>query len=188
MPCGVAKNRRSRYLYTCCCSDASHIWLCDPMGCSMPGFPVLHCLSEFDHSCLLGQWYTQPFHPLSAPSSPAFNLSQHQGFFPNELALRISWPKYWSFNCSISPPNEYSVLISFRIDWFDLLAVQGTHRADSIFCTVATNTTSQSNYILIKTKIVKEKGIKKWSKVTQHSKIFEIEKKIARTYKKQTIK
>ena len=46
--------------------------------------------------------------------------------FPNELALFIRWPKYWNFSCSISPSNEYSGLISFRMDWFDLLAVQGT--------------------------------------------------------------
>ena len=63
---------------------------------------------------------------LCWPFSPAFNLSQHQGLFPSELALWIRWPKYWSFSFSISPSNEYSVLISFRVDWFDLLAVQGT--------------------------------------------------------------
>ena len=57
-------------------------------------------------------------HPLSSPS-PAFNLSQHQGFC-------IRWPKYWSFSFNISPSNEYSGLISFRMDWLDLLAVQGT--------------------------------------------------------------
>ena len=56
---------------------------------------------------------------------PAFNLSQHQGLF-NESILRIRWPKYWSFSFSISPSNEYSGLISFRLYWFDLLAVQGT--------------------------------------------------------------
>ena len=60
-----------------------------------------------------------------SPSPPALNLSQHQGF-SNESALCIRWPKYWSFSCSISPSNEYSGLISFRIDWLDLLAVQGT--------------------------------------------------------------
>ena len=54
---------------------------------------------------------------------PAFSLSQHQGLF-HESVLRIRWPKYWSF--SISPSNEYSGFISFRINWFDLLAVQGT--------------------------------------------------------------
>ena len=50
------------------------------------------------------------------------------GVFSNELAVRIRWPKYWSFSFSISPSNEYSVLISFRIDWFDLLAIQGTFK------------------------------------------------------------
>ena len=62
---------------------------------------------------------------LSFPSPPALNLSQHQ-VFSNESALRIRWPNYWSFSFSISPSNEYSGLISFRIDWLDLLAVQGT--------------------------------------------------------------
>ena len=92
--------------------------LCDPMDCSTPGFPVLHHAQTHDH------WISdaiQPSHPLPSPSPPAFNLSKHQGL--HELALHIRWPKYWSF--SISPSNEYSGLISFRIDWFDL-AVRGT--------------------------------------------------------------
>ena len=66
----------------------------------------------------------QPSDSLSSPSPPAFNLSQHQGR-SSESALPIRWPKYWSFSFSISPSNEYSGLISFRIDWFDLPAVQG---------------------------------------------------------------
>ena len=65
----------------------------------------------------------QPSHPLSSPSPPAFNLSQQQGLF-HELALHIRWPKYWHFSFSIRSSSEYSELISFRIDWFDLLAVQ----------------------------------------------------------------
>ena len=65
----------------------------------------------------------QPSHPLSPSSPPALNFPQPQGFFPNESALCIRWPKYWSF--SISSSNEYSGLISFRIDCFNLLAVQG---------------------------------------------------------------
>ena len=69
----------------------------------------------------------QPSHTLSSPSPPAFNLSQHQGLF--KWALHIRWLKYWSFSFSISPSNEYSGLISFRIDWLDLLAVQGTLRS-----------------------------------------------------------
>ena len=67
----------------------------------------------------------QPSHPLSSPSPPAFNLSQCQ-VFSNESALRIRWPQYWSFSFSISPSSEYSRLISFRVDWLDFLAVQGT--------------------------------------------------------------
>ena len=62
----------------------------------------------------------QPSHPLSSPTPPTFNLSHHQGFF-----LRIRWPKYWSFSFNNSPSNEYPGLISFRMDWLDLLAVQG---------------------------------------------------------------
>ena len=67
----------------------------------------------------------QPSDPLSPSSPPAFNLSQHQGLF-NESVLHIRWPKYWSFIFSISPSNECSGLISFRMDWLDLLSVQGT--------------------------------------------------------------
>ena len=62
---------------------------------------------------------------MSAPSVPALNLSQHQGL-SQELTLRIRCSKFWSFSFSISPSDEYSGLISFRIDWFDLLTVQGT--------------------------------------------------------------
>ena len=64
----------------------------------------------------------KPSLPVSSPSPPAFNLSQHQGLFSNESVLHTRWPKYWSF----SPSNEYSGLISFRMDWLDVLPVQGT--------------------------------------------------------------
>ena len=96
------------------------------MDCSMLGFPVLHHLSEVAQTHVL--WISdaiQPSHPLSSPSPPAFNLSRHQGLF-NESVFRIRWPKYWSFSFSISPSNEYSGLIYFRMDWLDLLVVQGT--------------------------------------------------------------
>ena len=63
--------------------------------------------------------------PLSSPSSQAFNLSQHQGL-SNESALRITWPKYWSFSFNINSSNEHPGLTSFRMDWLDLLAIQGT--------------------------------------------------------------
>ena len=96
--------------------------LCDPMDCNTPGLPVHHQLPEFTqtHVHRIAD-AIQPSHPLSSPS-PALNLSQHQGLF--KLALRIRWPKYWSFGFNISPSNEYSRLISFRTDWLDLLAVQ----------------------------------------------------------------
>ena len=100
--------------------------LCDPMDCSIPGFPVLHHFPEpaQTHVHRVSD-ATQPSCPLSSPSSPVFYLSQHQGLV-SELALHSRWPKYWCFSFSISHSNEYSGLISFSIDWFDLLAVQGT--------------------------------------------------------------
>ena len=99
--------------------------LCNPMDRSTPGFHVYHQLPEptQTHVHHVGD-AIQPSHPLSSPS-PAFSLSQHQGF-SNESVLRIRWPKYWSFSFSISPSNEYSGLISFRMDWLDLLVVQET--------------------------------------------------------------
>ena len=100
--------------------------LCSPMDCSMPGFPVNHQLPEPTQShvhCTSDA--IQPSHPLLSPSPPTFNLS-HIRVFPNESVLHIRWPKYWSFSFSISPSNEYSGVISFRMDWLDLLAVQGT--------------------------------------------------------------
>ena len=99
--------------------------LCDPMDCSIPGLPVHHQLLEFTQTHL--HWVgdtIQSSHPLSSPFPPAFSLSQHQGH-SSESALHIRWPKYWRFSFSISPSNEYSGLIYFRMDWLDVLAVQG---------------------------------------------------------------
>ena len=100
--------------------------LCDPMNPSTSGLPAHHQLPESTQThvhCVSDA--IQPFHPLSSLSLPAFNLSQHQ-FFSSESVLHIRWPKYCSFSFSISPSNEYSGLVSFKIDWFDLLAVEGT--------------------------------------------------------------
>ena len=98
--------------------------LCNPMDCSTPGLSV-HCqLQESTQTHVHGvDDAIQPSHPLSSPSLPAFNLSQHQCLF-NASVLRIRWPKDWSFSFSISPSNEYSGLISFSMDWLDLHAVQ----------------------------------------------------------------
>ena len=100
--------------------------LYDPKNRSMPGLPVHHQLPEFTqtHVHLVGD-AIQPSHPLSTPSPPAFNLLTIR-VFSNESALCIRWPKYWSFSFNISPSKEHPGLISFRMDWLDLLAVQGT--------------------------------------------------------------
>ena len=98
--------------------------LCNPMDCSSPGFPVHHQLPELAQTYF--HWVgdaIQPSHPLSSSCPPAFNLSQHQGLF-QWVSSAHQVPKYWSFSFSSSPPNEYLGLISFRIDWLNLLAVQ----------------------------------------------------------------
>ena len=114
------------FLYVKFCSSVpqSCPTLCNPMDYIMPGFPVLHHLLEFAHTHVY--WVCdaiQPFHPLLSPSPFALNLSQHQGV-SQWVSSSVRWTKYWSF--SISPSNEYSRLISFRTDWFDLFAIQGT--------------------------------------------------------------
>ena len=110
------------------------------MDCSMPGFPVHHQLPELAQT----QVYRvgdaiQLSHCLSSPSPPAFSLSSIR-VFSKESVLHIRWPKNWSFSFSVSPSNEYSGLIPFRIDWFDLLAIQGTlksllqHQSSVLWC------------------------------------------------------
>ena len=100
--------------------------LCDPMNRSMPGLPVHHQLPEFTQTHV--HWVgdaIQPSHPPPSSSPSTFNLPNIR-VFSNESALPIRWPKYWSFSFNISPSNEHPRLISFRMDWLDLLAVQGT--------------------------------------------------------------
>ena len=90
----------------------------------------LHCPSPtprvYSNSCLLSQKCHTSISSSVIPCPLFFNLCQHQGLLFNESVLPIRWPKYWSFSFSISPSNEYSRLISFRMDWMDLLAGQGT--------------------------------------------------------------
>ena len=116
----------TKYSKFCYCSLTKLcLTLCNPMDCSTQGCPVLHCLLEFAHTHI--HWVSdaiQPSHPVipftSCPQS--FTAS----VFSHESALHIRCSKYWSFGFSNSPSNEYSELISLRIDWFDFLAVQGT--------------------------------------------------------------
>ena len=104
----------------------SCLTLCDPMDCSTPGF--LSITNSWSLLKLMSVESVMPSNhlilcrPLLLPPSifPSIRV------FSNESVLHIRWPKYWSFSFSISPSNEYSGLIFFRIDWFDLLAVQGT--------------------------------------------------------------
>ena len=103
--------------------------LCDPMSCGTPGLPVRHQLPEFTQTYIhrVMRWLVMPSnhlilcHPLLLlpPIPPSITV------FSNESTLHMRWPKYWSFSFSIIPSNENSGLISFRMDWLDLLAVQG---------------------------------------------------------------
>ena len=97
-----------------------------PQDCSTPGNPVHHQLLEFTQTHV--HWVgdaIQPSHPLSSPSPFTFNLPSIT-VFSNESVLRLRGPKYWSFSFSINPSNEHSGFISFRMDWLELLEVQGT--------------------------------------------------------------
>ena len=97
--------------------------LCDPMNRSTPGLPVHYQLPEFTQTHVHQvSDAIQPSHPLSSPSPPAPNPSQHQSL----CQILMRWPKYWSFSFSIIPSKEIPGLISFRMDWLDLLTAQGT--------------------------------------------------------------
>ena len=114
----------------CCCSVAKlHLTLCDPMDCSTPGFPVLQYLSEFAQ--IYVHWVSgviQLSHPLLHPSPPAFNLFQHQGLFQWVSSLH-QVAKVLELQLQHQSFQWILGLISFRIDWFDLLAVQGAFKS-----------------------------------------------------------
>ena len=100
--------------------------VCDPMNCSTPGLPVHHHLPEFTQTHLHRVCDAiQPSHPLLSPSPPV-PIPPSIRVFSSESTIRMRWPKYWSFSFSVIPSKEHPGLISFRMDWLDLLAVQGT--------------------------------------------------------------
>ena len=100
--------------------------LCDPMDCSTPGLPVHHQLLEFTQTQSIESVMPSSHLILCCPLFLLPSIFPSIRVFSSESVLCIRWPKYWSFSFSVSPSNEYSGLISFRIDWLDLLAVQGT--------------------------------------------------------------
>ena len=108
-----------------CSVHKSFPTLCDPMDCSTPGIPVLHYLLQFAQTHVIELMMSSNHLILCCPLLLPSIFSSIK-VFTSESVLRIRWPEYWSFRFSISLSNEYSGLISFRIDWFDLLAVQGT--------------------------------------------------------------
>ena len=141
----------SSFLWLVQCGCCSVTQLCPtlyvPMDCSMPGFPVHHQLLELlkfmSFESVMPSNHLILCHPLLLLPFifPSIRV------FSSKSALGIRWPKYWSFSFSNSPSNEYSGLISFRIDWLDLLAVQGTlksllqhhsTKASILWCTVVT--------------------------------------------------
>ena len=118
----------------------SCLTLCDPLNCNTPGLPVHHQLPEFTQTHVHQVADAiQPSHPLSSPFPPAPNPSPPSiRVFSSESTLCMRWPEYWSFSFSIIPSKEHPGLISFRMDWLDLLAVQGLSR-------VFSNTTAQKH-------------------------------------------
>ena len=114
-------------LASCCCSVTQLCpTLCDPMDCSTPGFPVLHYFPEFVHLLSIESMMPSNHLILCHPLLLLHSIFPTIRVFSNESALPMRWPNYWSFSFSISPSSEYSELISFKIDWFNLLAVQRT--------------------------------------------------------------
>ena len=112
-------------------------------------FPILRYLLEFAQTHV--HWVSdaiQPFHPLLPPSLLALSLPEHQGL-SQWLTLCIPWPKYWSFSFSTSASNEYSGLVSFRTDWLDLLAVQGTLKSLSQHCSSKASVLQHSAFFMV---------------------------------------
>ena len=100
--------------------------LCNPMNRSVPGLPVHHQLPESTKTMSIESVMPSNHLILYRPLLLLPSIFPSIRVFSNESALRITWPKYWSVRFNISPSNEYSGLISFRMDWLDLLAIQGT--------------------------------------------------------------
>ena len=106
--------------------NQSCLILCDPMNHSMPGLPVHHQLPEFTRLMSIESVMQSSHLILCSPLLLLPPIPSSIRVFSIESTLRMRWPKYWSFSCSIIPSEEIPGLISFKMDWLDLLAVQGT--------------------------------------------------------------
>ena len=144
--------------------------LCNPMDCIMPGSSVLYWVCS--NSCPL---------MLSNQLLPCCPLFHLPSIFPRirvcskESALHISWPKYWSFSFSISPSNKYSGLISFRIDWLDLLAVQGTLKSLLQHCSSKASVLWCSAFFMVQLShpyMTSGKTMSTWTFVTKEMSLF----------------
>ena len=143
--CVYTNKNISVYVYIV--QSLSRVRLCNPMECSMPGFCVLHHLPKCAQTHIY--WVSdaiQLSNPVLPPSPPALNLSQRQGLF-QRVGIRL--PKYWNFSFSISPSKGHSGLISFRTDWFDLLAIH-TYK---LICCLCNNTCTQNGMVTLEKKL-----------------------------------
>ena len=123
--------------------------LYDCLNCSPPGFPVLHYLLEFAQMKSIE--LVMPSNHLILCRSLLLlpSVFSNISIFSNELALLVRWPMYWSFSFSVSPSNEYSGLISFKIDWFDLFAAQGTLKSLLQPCNSKTSILRHSAFFMV---------------------------------------
>ena len=122
---------KAHWIWNCCCCSVTQSCptACDPMDCSTPSFPVLRHLPELaqTHDCWVGDAIQHII--LCRPLLLLPSIFPSIRVFSNKSALRIRWPKYWSFRFNISPSHAHSGLISLRIDWLDLLADRGTPKS-----------------------------------------------------------
>ena len=118
--------------------------LCDPMNRSTPGLPVHHQLLEFTKLMCIKSVMPSSHLILCCPLFLLTPIPPSIRVFSNESTLHKRWPKYWSFSLSISPSNEHSGLVSFRMDWLNLLAIQGTRKSSPTLTSIHDHWKNQS--------------------------------------------
>ena len=130
----ISKKKKARGKSTLCCIVVQSVMSdCDPVDCSMPGFPVLHHLWSLLKLMSIESVMPSNYLILCCPLLLLPSIFSSVRVISDELALHIRWPKYWSFSFSINLSKEYSGLISFRIDWFDLLSLKSLLLLSRVF-------------------------------------------------------